>query len=136
LYYKNGESSLVKQSKKASLVESVVSTSIGFVVSMGILEGVNQIWGLSLNLTDNVAITSIFTAASVLRSYLVRRLFNWWHHRGSPDEFPPVTSFSTGRWMGPPPGLSLVDQLQWIDIFDAGVRRASVEASEAIKPVI
>jgi len=126
----------VKQSKRASLVESVVSTSIGFVVSMGILEGVNQIWGLRLNLTDNVAITSIFTAASVLRSYLVRRLFNWWHHRGSPDELPPVTSFSTGRWMGPPPGLSLVDQLQWIDIFDAGVRRASVEASEAIKPVI
>lgn len=126
----------MKQSKRASLVESVVSTSIGFVVSMGILEGVNQIWGLRLNLTDNVAITSIFTAASVLRSYLVRRLFNWWHHRGSPDELPPVTSFSTGRWMGPPPGLSLVDQLQWIDIFDAGVRRASVEASEAIKPVI
>jgi len=126
----------VKQSKRASLVESVVSTSIGFVVSMGILEGVNQIWGLRLNLTDNVAITSIFTAASVLRSYLVRRLFNWWHHRGLPVELPPVTSFSTGRWMGPPPGLSLVDQLQWIDIFDAGVRRASVEASEAIKPVI
>jgi len=76
----------MKQTRTASLGESVTSTAIGFVVSMVILEAVNRLWGLSLSLTDNVAITSLFTIASVLRSYLVRRLFNWWQHRGDEDE--------------------------------------------------
>jgi len=48
---------------------------------MLILELVNRLWGLDLDLSDNVMITAIFTIASVLRSYLVRRGFNWWHHR-------------------------------------------------------
>jgi hypothetical protein len=71
----------MKQSRFASFLESVTSTAIGFVVSMLILEIVNRLWGLALGLDDNVAITSIFTAASVLRSYWVRRFFNWLHHR-------------------------------------------------------
>jgi hypothetical protein len=71
----------MRQSRFASFVESVTSTAIGFFVSMLILEIVNRLWGLDLGLDDNVAITSIFTAASVLRSYLVRRFFNWWHHK-------------------------------------------------------
>jgi len=79
LYYKRKLS--LMQTRFASFIESVTSTAIGFVVSMGILEIVNRLWGLALGLDDNVAITSIFTAASVLRSYLVRRGFNWWHHR-------------------------------------------------------
>ncbi len=71
----------MRQSRWHSFLESVTSTAIGFFVSMLILELVNRLWGLDLNLSDNVAITSIFTAASVLRSYLVRRFFNWWHFR-------------------------------------------------------
>ena len=71
----------MRQSRFASFIESITSTLIGFFVSMLILELVNRLWGLDLNLSDNVAITSIFTAASVLRSYLVRRFFNWWHFR-------------------------------------------------------
>ena len=71
----------MRQTRWHSFLESVTSTAIGFFVSMLILELVNRLWGLDLSLDDNVAITSIFTAASVLRSYLVRRLFNWWHFR-------------------------------------------------------
>ena len=122
----------MKQSRKASLAESVSSTAIGFAVSMGILEGVNQVWGLDLNLVDNVAITALFTVASVLRSYLVRRFFNWWHHRGE-QELPPVASYATGRRTSPPPGLSLLNQLRWVETFDAGVRRASQEANATIQ---
>jgi len=69
------------QSRWHSFLESVISTAIGFFVSMLILEFVNRLWGLDLDLSDNVMITAIFTIASVLRSYLVRRGFNWWHHR-------------------------------------------------------
>ncbi|RPJ87103.1 MAG: hypothetical protein EHM18_02855 [Acidobacteria bacterium] len=68
------------------MAESLASTAIGFVVSMGILEGVNRVWGLDIGLVDNVAITSLFTVASVARSYLVRRWFNWYHHRSDADE--------------------------------------------------
>jgi len=67
------------QSRLASFVESLASTALGFIVSMGILELVNRLWGLRLDLGDNFLITSIFTLASILRSYLVRRFFNWYH---------------------------------------------------------
>ena len=76
----------MKQSRKASLAESITSTAVGFGVSLAILEGVNQVWDLSLGWDDNLVITGIFTAASVLRSYLVRRGFNWFQHRNDEDE--------------------------------------------------
>ena len=72
----------MSQSKRASFGESIVSTAIGFVVSMLILEAVNQVWRLALSMNDNFLITCIFTAASIARTYLVRRAFNWMHNRG------------------------------------------------------
>jgi len=74
----------MRQSRLASAVEASTSTAVGFVVSVFVLAGVNWLWNLHLSVTDNLLITCIFTAASILRSYLVRRLFNWWHHKNEP----------------------------------------------------
>jgi len=71
----------VKQSRYASFVEATTSTVVGFIVSVGVLEIVNRLWSLALDLGDNVTITCIFTVASIIRSYGVRRFFNWYHHR-------------------------------------------------------
>lgn len=69
------------QSRSFSLLETIVSTAIGFLVSMAVLELVNQAWNLQLRAHDNFLITCIFTIASLLRGYGVRRAFNWYHHK-------------------------------------------------------
>jgi len=71
----------MRQTRFASFTEAVTSTIIGFILSMFILAAVSWLWALDIDLTDNFLITSLFTVASVVRSYLVRRAFNWYHHR-------------------------------------------------------
>jgi hypothetical protein len=65
------------QTKLSSLIEAVVSTAIGFIVSMLTLQLiVNPLWGLQLSVLDNFGITCLFTAISVVRQYVMRRYFN------------------------------------------------------------
>jgi len=64
------------QSRKHSLIETLVGVAIGFAVSMGLSMVVYPLFGHSFSLAQNLWITVIFTVASVVRGYLVRRLFN------------------------------------------------------------
>jgi TRAP-type mannitol/chloroaromatic compound transport system permease small subunit len=65
------------QTKLSSLQEAIVSTFVGFVVSLLIQALViNSVWNLHIRWSDNLAIVAIFTVASVLRSYVLRRIFN------------------------------------------------------------
>lgn len=70
-------------SRLASLIETCVSIAIGFVVSVIITALVMPAYGHHVTLGDNIEITSVFTVASILRGYWVRRMFNWWHCRGA-----------------------------------------------------
>lgn len=58
-----------------SLVETLTSLVIGFVVSLVLGAIVYPMYGHSFSLLENINITIIFTAASIIRGYLVRRLF-------------------------------------------------------------
>jgi hypothetical protein len=65
------------QSKLSSFQEAVVSTFVGFVLSLLIQQFIiNPVWGFKVTFGDNLAIVAIFTVASVLRSYVLRRIFN------------------------------------------------------------
>lgn len=66
------------QSRTMSLVETVASIAIGFVVSVIITALVMPAYGHDVTLADNVEITLIFTVASIVRGYVVRRLFVRW----------------------------------------------------------
>lgn len=66
------------QSRTMSLVETCASIAIGFVVSLVITAVVMPAYGHNISTADNLQITAIFTAASIVRSYFVRRLFNRW----------------------------------------------------------
>lgn len=61
-----------------SLIETLASLVIGFAVSVVITAIVMPAYGHDVALTDNIQITAIFTVASVIRSYLVRRAFVTW----------------------------------------------------------
>lgn len=65
------------QSKFSSAQEALIGTFIGFFVSLLIqLLVINPLYKLDLQWSGSLEITAIFTIASVLRSYMLRRLFN------------------------------------------------------------
>jgi putative flippase GtrA len=65
------------QSRLHSLLETLASIAIGFVVSLGITAVVLPAYGMPVSWQSNVQITAIFTVASILRGYAVRRVFVW-----------------------------------------------------------
>lgn len=64
------------QSKKMSLLETCVSTAIGYSVAILAQVLVFPLFGLTVSLSQNMAIGAIFTVVSIVRGYCVRRLFN------------------------------------------------------------
>lgn len=64
------------QTRKFSLIESITNTTIGFMVSLMIQLAIYPIMGIPVKFHQNIIITCVFTAASILRGYLVRRIFN------------------------------------------------------------
>jgi hypothetical protein len=68
----------MKQSRRYSMAETLFSTAAGFFVSL-LLTAVVLPWlGHDITAGQNVMLTTIFTVASVVRGYVVRRLFEAW----------------------------------------------------------
>lgn len=66
------------QSKTMSMVEAVVNTAVGLVVAMLATAAICKSYGIPMSWENNVIITFWMTVISVVRSYVLRRLFNWW----------------------------------------------------------
>ena len=64
------------QSKKQSLIETLTNVSVGWFISFIANMLVLPLFGYNINLTDGVLISIIFTAVSVIRSYIIRRWLN------------------------------------------------------------
>lgn len=64
------------QTKKQSLVEIIISTAIGFVVSLISTFILFPIVGIESTSSKNVMVTVSFTVISIVRGYFVRRFFN------------------------------------------------------------
>lgn len=64
------------QSKLASLAEAVVNTAIGLFIAMFATALICKAYGIPMSWTNNFIITFWMTVLSVLRSYILRRLFN------------------------------------------------------------
>jgi hypothetical protein len=64
------------QTRLSSLVEAVFNVAVGFVVSVLITSVVLPAYGHAVTWGDNLQITAIFTVSSIVRSYVLRRLFN------------------------------------------------------------
>lgn len=71
----------MSQTRLHSFLETCASIAIGFVVSVIITAVVMPAYGHRVTFGDNIQITAIFTVASVLRGYAVRRFFNHLHMR-------------------------------------------------------
>lgn len=71
----------MKQTKLMSMLESVLSTAIGFGVALATQILVFPLFGFDPPLAVNLLITVIFTAVSIARQFCVRRLFEALHIR-------------------------------------------------------
>ena len=72
----------MRQSRIESLVEVCLNIFIGWLVSMAItLWVVVPLWDLDWSLADSFWVTMVYTAAAILRGYVVRRFFNAQLHK-------------------------------------------------------
>jgi hypothetical protein len=72
-----------KQTRKASLAESLMNLAVGYGLSVATTAVVLPwFFGIYIPLSSNLAIGLIFTAVSIGRSFAVRRLFEAMRVRG------------------------------------------------------
>jgi len=63
------------QSRFMSLVESITNVLVGFGVAILTQALVFPLFGIHVTMGDQVAIGGVFSAVSLIRGYLLRRLF-------------------------------------------------------------
>ena len=64
------------QSKKRSFIEAVTNVLVGYLVAVISNLIVLPLFGYEVSLFDGFAIGVVFTVISLIRSYVIRRLFN------------------------------------------------------------
>ena len=66
----------MKQTKKKSIIETFTQTLTGLIVSFIIQLVIYPALDIPVTIGQNILITLVFVIASILRGYLIRRLFN------------------------------------------------------------
>ena len=61
-----------------SLVESAANTGAGFLVSLVLQISLFSLMAIETTTSQNILMSGVFTVASLVRGYLMRRLFVWW----------------------------------------------------------
>lgn len=66
------------QSKRGSLIEAVTNTVVGYALAVATQFAVFPTFGLRVGVVENLGLGLIFTAVSLARGYVLRRLFERW----------------------------------------------------------
>ncbi len=67
----------IKQSRRMSVVETLTNVVVGYVVACITQLVVFPLFGLSVPWHANLLMGGAFTVVSIVRSYTLRRIFNW-----------------------------------------------------------
>ncbi len=70
------------QSKRHSLFESISNVIVGFIISVAANWIVLPWFGYAVSIKDSAGIGLVLTVVSVIRSYLLRRLYNQIYLKG------------------------------------------------------
>lgn len=73
----------MSQSRRASLVETCTNIAIGFALSLGLQTLLMHAYGLHTSIGTDLQITVWFTVLSLVRGYVLRRVFNRIDSRGA-----------------------------------------------------
>lgn len=71
------------QSRRASLLEAIANTVVGYFLAVVTQIAVFPIFGIEADLSDHLGIGAAFVAVSLLRSYALRRIFERLRLRGN-----------------------------------------------------
>jgi di/tricarboxylate transporter len=66
----------MSQSRTGSLMEAIYNVMLGYAIAVASQVAIFPLFGINIPLTDNLLIGLYFTAISLARSYVLRRLFN------------------------------------------------------------
>ena len=90
------------QSRRMALAEATTNVAIGFVFAIGVQAVVFPLVGLTVTLGEYLLIGAAFTVASVIRSYVLRRMFERIRTGGVQREAAALkrTAASIGLWVG------------------------------------
>ena len=69
------------QTKKQSLLEAFVNIAIGYTVAIFSQLMIFPLFGIHIALSEHLIIGIYFTIISIVRTYLIRRYYNY-KHRG------------------------------------------------------
>ena len=69
---------MTSQTRRMSLVESIANTGAGFLVSLVLQISLFSLMSIETTTSQNLLMSGVFTVASLVRGYLMRRLFIWW----------------------------------------------------------
>lgn len=69
------------QTKNMSLIETITSVAIGYIISLVAQMIIFPIFDIKVSFEDNLLIGLFFTVVSIIRGYFMRRLFNWINFR-------------------------------------------------------
>jgi hypothetical protein len=64
------------QTKKKSIIESLVNTISGLIIGLSIQLLMYPILEIEVTIQQNLLLTSVFFIVSVIRGYIIRRIFN------------------------------------------------------------
>jgi hypothetical protein len=66
-----------QQSRLVSLIEAGVNVLVGYAIALVTQQMVFPLFGITATLATHSKIAAAFTGVSLVRSYLLRRLFEW-----------------------------------------------------------
>jgi len=70
------------QTKYESLLESIALVVVGFIVNLTVLMTiVSPLFGFHSHLADSIGVTAIFTVSSLIKNYVLRRVFTVRRHK-------------------------------------------------------
>lgn len=67
----------MSQTKKQSFIESITNVAVGYGVALLSQIVIFPYFGIKVSLKQNMVIGCFFTVISILRSYVLRRIFNF-----------------------------------------------------------
>jgi len=67
----------MKQTRLMSLIESITNIVVGYIVAVATQFAVFPMFGLRVGIVENLWIGLAFTVVSLVRSYALRRLFEY-----------------------------------------------------------
>lgn len=68
---------VARQSRLDSFLETLINTAVGYLVAMAMYAFVIEpLYGLKTSTTENLGIVGLFTLASIIRQYFIRRVLD------------------------------------------------------------